>query len=565
MARLLSKKYELNKQILIAELENVEHVSTTADCWTSHRRSFLGMTAHWHGEGKNSKDIIRRSACLGVRRVYGSHTYNVLARAMADMHAEFKITSKVNCTITDNGSNFLKAFKMFSLKENEGRPPRGSSNVDNEEEVDDYLDDDDEEDDVVYVDIGEILDSHYNEARLSLEIEERNGATEQLPRSEKEGTLNATLNNEDSDSDNDICNIVAHIHLPRHFRCTCHSLNLIATTDVKNIDQRQFNKLKNNLDKKLSAIWNKQSRSSLASDYIKDKLGELFIIHNATRWNSYYNSLCKVNYFQSKKPEEFNAIMDHFKLKKLTVAEQEFLKEFIKIMKPIADALDVFQNEEKMSVGCVLPVLTVLKEKLVIFKDNRSVIHCVPLVNCLLEGVERRFSSLFTDTNMILAAISDPHFKLSWISEGEKSTAIDLLKKEVDRRTSASVDAHESSLDEASLSDGSPTRKRKRNRFLDGLRKKVTTEIGEVDRFFHETVPGSLKDLDRFPTIKQIFLEYNSALPSSAACERLFSTAGLIFVPKRSNLSDSNFDKLVFLKQNGTCFRNWQLCPSKTS
>jgi hypothetical protein len=52
MARLLSKKYDKNKQILIAELENVKHVSTAADSWTSHRRTFLGMTAHWHGEGK---------------------------------------------------------------------------------------------------------------------------------------------------------------------------------------------------------------------------------------------------------------------------------------------------------------------------------------------------------------------------------------------------------------------------------------------------------------------------------------------------------------------------------
>jgi hypothetical protein len=64
--------------------------------------------------------------------------------------------------------------------------------------------------------------------------------------------------------------------------------------------------------------------------------------------------------------------------------------------------------------------------------------------------------------------------------------------------------AYESSLDEVSLSDGSPTRKR--NQFLDGLRKKVTTEIGEADRFFHDTDPESLKDLDRFPAIKQIFL-----------------------------------------------------------
>jgi hypothetical protein len=105
----------------------------------------------------------------------------VLARAIVDLQDEIKITFKVNCTITDNGSNFLKTFKMFPPKEKEGLPPRGSSNVHNEDEEDDYLDDDDEEDDVVYVDKGEILDSYYNEARLSLEIEERYGTTEPLP------------------------------------------------------------------------------------------------------------------------------------------------------------------------------------------------------------------------------------------------------------------------------------------------------------------------------------------------------------------------------------------------
>jgi hypothetical protein len=77
--------------------------------------------------------------------------------------------------------------------------------------------------------------------------------------------------------------------------------------------------------------------------------------------------------------------MDHIKLKKLTVSELEIHKEFIKIMKPIADALDVFKNEEKMSVVWVLPVLTVLKGTLARIIDDQSVIHCVPLVNCLLE------------------------------------------------------------------------------------------------------------------------------------------------------------------------------------
>ena len=48
----------------------------------------------------------------------------------------------------------------------------------------------------------------------------------------------------------------------------------------------------------------------------------------------------------------------------------------------------------------------------------------------------------------------------------------------------------------------------------------------------------------------QVFLKYNTSLPSSAAVERIFSTAGDIIRPKRSSLSSSNFEELVFWKGN---------------
>jgi hypothetical protein len=41
---------------------------------------------------------------------------------------------------------------------------------------------------------------------------------------------------------------------------------------------------------------------------------------------------------------------DHFKITKLTAVEKEFLKEFVRVMKPLAQALDIFQNEENMSL-----------------------------------------------------------------------------------------------------------------------------------------------------------------------------------------------------------------------
>jgi len=48
----------------------------------------------------------------------------------------------------------------------------------------------------------------------------------------------------------------------------------------------------------------------------------------------------------------------------------------------------------------------------------------------------------------------------------------------------------------------------------------------------------------------KLFIRYNTALPSSAAVERLFSTAGNVLRPKRSSLTASNFEQLVLLKGN---------------
>ena len=46
-----------------------------------------------------------------------------------------------------------------------------------------------------------------------------------------------------------------------------------------------------------------------------------------------------------------------------------------------------------------------------------------------------------------------------------------------------------------------------------------------------------------------LFFNYNTAVPSSTAVERLFSLGKVVLKPKRAGLTDKHFKMLVFLKE----------------
>ena len=89
-------------------LSKADRVATTADLWTAHNRSFLGMTAHWL-----DANLQRMTAVLCCKELSVKHTFDVVARAMWEVHCSYNIEGKLVCTTTDNGSNFVKAFKEY--------------------------------------------------------------------------------------------------------------------------------------------------------------------------------------------------------------------------------------------------------------------------------------------------------------------------------------------------------------------------------------------------------------------------------------------------------------------
>ncbi len=164
------------KERLKNEMKKVPYIATNTDCWTARRRSFIGVTAHW----LDPCSFERRSAALACRQLRGSHTFDALAAVLTDIHAEYEISLKVVRTTTDNGSNFVKAFRVFGQQdENNNEELVAEGTI--EEEVGEDCDASDGEEEVEFMDVEAIL-------------EEDDGLQYQLP---------------------------------KHHRCACHLLNLL--------------------------------------------------------------------------------------------------------------------------------------------------------------------------------------------------------------------------------------------------------------------------------------------------------------------------------------------------
>lgn len=80
-------------------------------------------------------------------------------------------------------------------------------------------------------------------------------------------------------------------HLPKHQRCVCHLLNMVATVYASKAEDSSevYKKLTRSTLAKCQALYNKTSRSANNAEIIQEECELQFIQPNHTRWNSVYN------------------------------------------------------------------------------------------------------------------------------------------------------------------------------------------------------------------------------------------------------------------------------------
>lgn len=204
--------YSRMKAIIVKRMETTAYVCTTADMWSSRRRSYLGMTLHW----LNTR-FERESFAIACQRFYGKHDYLNIGKAINQVHERYGLgTDKIICTVTDNAANMIKCFR---------------------------------------------------EHQIHVALEDVNNDNEIPPEAVPEGENDPEEEDYESIIIDDFPEMPG-IQLPPHVRCAAHTFNLIATTDIdKAVKEKKLCEPNySSTMQLLSKHWNHMKRSPKSSE-----------------------------------------------------------------------------------------------------------------------------------------------------------------------------------------------------------------------------------------------------------------------------------------------------------
>uniref|UniRef100_A0A3Q2ECX1 HAT C-terminal dimerisation domain-containing protein n=1 Tax=Cyprinodon variegatus TaxID=28743 RepID=A0A3Q2ECX1_CYPVA len=435
--------YTAMEKVLKKTNDEQQYVSTTADIWTAKNRSFLGVTVHWI----DSETLQRKKAAIACHRFRGRHSYDAIASELEDIFSQYGLTTeKVTACVTDNGSNFVKAFKEFQ---------RVKTEDDEEEEVEE-----DDDGKLPFSDLHSILTEGDNE-----------------------------------DAQQGLC------VLPAHHRCAAQTLNLIASNVVhkwlvSNPESRTVYRSSTG-----SALCTKASRSTVAFECLEEISERKLIVASVTRWNSFYDVYVRI---MEMPLTDINNLCIQIQIKCMKDREYQFLKECCSIMKPFCVALDILQGEKTCFYGTLQPTLEVLMAKTLAMQNGLSQM-IIGLPKIIVGAIKIRFATTIDSKNALLAAVSLPKFKLRWVKEETRRDHIKhLLTTEcriltVEELATPMSDAAQPAA-VISYEDDFFSFDEKPNAMADALMSVET----EVTSYLNSD--PVIESLHQFPRIKQIFL-----------------------------------------------------------
>jgi hypothetical protein len=373
-SRWLHELYAVEKENMLKTLADIHWLSATADIWSAHRRAYMGLTLHY----VDPTTLAMASSTLACRRFKGSHTGIEIRKILASIFQEFKITSKIQNVVTDNASNFAKAFTLYQRADADATVSTDDNTGDSPEAEED------------------------EESSTALNIITVNDKLDNL-----------ALENDEPDEavDEDL------IELPPHKRCGNHSLNLVACSDaLKARTDKVYKRSYDRVMAKIQALWNAVSRSPKNNDVIEEIANKSFIQPTCTRWCSEYYAVERIVDIGLEKVVNCQGVLG---LSKMTEADMKFLKSYLTVMKPVVTAMKVLEGETDCYMSHMIPTIMGIERKL---KCN-SDLTMRALTDALLNGLESRFGEIKTSYEYRMASCLHPKLNLHFCHPMTGSTA----------------------------------------------------------------------------------------------------------------------------------------------
>ncbi|KAJ8263797.1 hypothetical protein GJAV_G00141380 [Gymnothorax javanicus] len=479
-----------------SQLKEAHSVCTTADLWRAGGRGYMAVTCHWLQEAS----LERKSAALACPVLQAPPTCHALVSKLREVHAQFDLTDKVGYVVTDSGTQFFPVFGDFGFYgDGEG--------FDGQLEVKGLAVGDGG---VAFEDVSDLLQSDVKELQFLL---------------------------------------------PAHRRCPAHELSRLVQEEVLRVfSSAPCSELYRGAMAKCHALWRDSHQSGSAPPCLED-LGSLPLrVPRASLWSTEYHAVRKLLSLDGQvlgagPGQGAGPVLEAgptLWAEPLSPQERLFLQEYAKVLQPLAYAFDFLQSGKKCMLGYLLPTLRTLRAKL---SESRPLVRfCAPLIDTLLTGIDSRFSQVLASRDAKMAAVTVPKLKLWWLALEEREEARAMLLQDA-----AAEEQQQESRSSDSTSDSDSEAQ-----FFGFVREECevrsTAEV-EVLNYLQDS-DKALSSLNKYPTIRRLFLKYNTPLPAGgASVQRLFSHNGHVLTLQHSAITEEYFESVLLLRYNQ------ELCP----
>lgn len=563
MIATISEQYIEAKKKLAIILGKQKYVCLTTDVWSSRAQAYLGVTVHFITD-----EFERKSFLLAFRQLRGKQTYKILAEAITNVLDDFQIKlEQITHIVTDGGSTFCKAFKEYGNT----FPDYEVDNMDEEDDINEGGIQSHEETATENEKSNESTTPFFRTSDGALFYADNINLEEHTSRSEEriENNFNDDLirldENVDFFEENNLFEFdPENVHaiqsnrdtdkqykLPQQRRCVSHLLNLVSIDFEKRLSGLSKKYFSTTMDR-IQPLWVRCKRSAYAKQICQETLGIVLMLPCVTRWNSKFDAMKQLlNCGYSKINELISSL--NLDLTKLTPNEWKVIEAYIAVMSPVASALDQLQGEENASQGYILPTLHSMRHHITQLEGSSLLLNFKSL---MLSLIEERFTNQMKIDNMncelVLASVSLPMFKTQFIfDDDEECLAQNILRIEMLKCALESIEIAAARPSENEPEENNRSFFVSKHRQNDRRLSQESTVASELERYLCDT-RKSLSILNEYPNVRRIYLRYNTTLSASAAVERVFSQALMIFTPRRNRLNDAKFEKTLFFKINRT-------------